>query len=98
MAGKSPKYTESYRAEAVKLYQESGQPIAEVARSLGINETTLGGWIKKVRDAGAGGEGGVPPTAEENKRIRELEAEVRRLSMENSFLKKASAYFASQSL
>jgi transposase-like protein len=40
----------------------------------------------------------VPPTAEENKRIRELEAEVRRLSMENSFLKKASAYFASQSL
>jgi len=31
-------------------------------------------------------------------RIRELEADVRRLNMENAFLKKASAYFASQNL
>ena len=98
MAAKRQKFTESYKAEAVKLYQESGQSIAEVARGLGLNETTLGYWIKKAGEAGASGDGEAGATAQELKRIRELEAEVRRLNMENSFLKKASAYFASQNL
>jgi hypothetical protein len=37
-------------------------------------------------------------TQAEKKRIRDLEAELRRVNMENAFLKKASAYFASQNL
>jgi transposase len=98
MAAKHPKYSESYKAEAVKLYLESGQSIAEVARGLGINETTLGEWIKKARKAAASADGEAPPSAQELRRIRDLEAEVRRLNLELAFLKKASAYFASQSL
>jgi transposase-like protein len=98
MPRKRGSFTESYKAEAVKLYQESGQSIAEVAKSLGLNETTLGYWIKKAAGAGAAGDGEPAPTAQELKRIRDLEAEVRRLNLENAFLKKASAYFASQSL
>ena len=42
MAAKHQEFTESYKAEVVRLYQESGQPIAEVARGLGLCETTLG--------------------------------------------------------
>lgn len=98
MSRKRGSFTDSYKAEAVKLYQESGQSIAEVARELGLNETTLGYWVKKAAEAGAAGDGEPPPTAQELKRIRDLEAEVRRLNLELAFLKKASAYFASQSL
>jgi transposase len=72
--------------------------MAEVARGLGVNETTLGSWVKKARETEAGGDGEPPPAAQELKRIRELEAEVRRLDLENAFPKKASAYFASQNL
>lgn len=97
MARKRGNFTESYKAESVKLYQESGQSMAEVARGLGLNETTLGNWVRQAREAEAGGDGEPPPTAQELKRIRDLEAEVRRLNLENAFLKKASAYFASQS-
>lgn len=97
MARKRGNFTESYKAEAVKLYQESGQSMAEVARGLGLNETTLGNWVRKASEAAAG-DGEPPPTAQELRRIRDLEAEVRRLNLENAFLKKASAYFASQSL
>jgi transposase len=97
MPRKRGNFTESYKADAVKLYQESGQSIAEVARGLGLNETTLGNWIKKAREASAPGDGEPPPTAQELRRIRDLEAEVRRLNLELAFLKKASAYFASQS-
>lgn len=98
MARKRGNFTESYKAEAVKLFQESGQSMAEVARGLGLNETTLGNWVKKAREAEAGGDGEPPPTAQELRRIRDLEAEVRRLNLELAFLKKASAYFASQSM
>jgi transposase-like protein len=98
MARKRGNFTESYKAEAVKLYQESGQSMAEVARGLGLNETTLGNWVKKAREAKASGDGEPPPTPQELRRIRDLEAEVRRLNLELAFLKKASAYFASQSL
>jgi transposase len=97
MARKRGSFTDSYKAEAVKLFQESGQSVAEVARGLGLNETTLGNWVKRAAEVAAGGDGEPPPAGRELKRIRELEAEVRRLSLENAFLKKASAYFASQS-
>ena len=50
----------------------------------------------KDNEAVAAGE--APLTPAERTRIRDLEADVRRLNMENAFLKKASAYFASQNL
>jgi len=98
MVTKYQKYGDGYKAEAVKLYRESGQTVAETARQLGMKEATLGNWIKKAKDAEASADGEAPPSQEERKRIRDLEAEVRRLSLENAFLKKASAYFASHSL
>ena len=41
--GKYRKFTPEYRDEAVKMVLESDQPIARVARELGINEGTLAG-------------------------------------------------------
>jgi len=54
--------------------------------------------LKKDKDNEAVAAGEAPLTPAERTRIRELEADVRRLNMENAFLKKASAYFASQNL
>jgi len=91
MPAKYQKFGDGYKAEAVRLYLESEQSIAEVARALGLNETTLGNWIKKARESEASADGGAPPTPQELKRIRDLEADVRRLNLELAFLKKASA-------
>ncbi len=46
---KYKKYTQEYRDEAVKMVLENDQPIARVARDLGINEGTLGNWVNKYR-------------------------------------------------
>jgi len=38
------KFDRDFREGAVRLVRESGKPVAQVARDLGINEGTLGNW------------------------------------------------------
>jgi transposase len=91
----SRKYTREYKAEAVELVVSSGRPIAEVARDLGINEGTLGNWVTVAKRNGTIKE--KPVSADERAELRELREENRKLKMERDFLKKAAAWFASQS-
>jgi transposase-like protein len=91
--GKYRKFTPEYRDEAVKLVLDSEQPIAHVARELGINEGTLGNWLNKYRrEHPVSEELNLPERA----RLRELERENRELRMEREFLKKAAAFFAKE--
>jgi transposase len=63
-----------------------------VARELGVNDTTLGFWVKDYRKKHAGDP--LPADMQDAERIRELERRNRELEMELAFLKKAAAYFA----
>jgi transposase len=45
-------FTQEHRDQAVSLFLDSGQTIAEVAKSIGVHEMTLGKWVKKVKDNG----------------------------------------------
>ena len=92
MARKYEKYSPEYREEAAKLVVETSRPIADVARELGVGETTLGNWVRTYREAHAADEPELPIS--ERARLRELERRTRELEMENAFLKKAAAYFA----
>ena len=86
------RFSPQFRAEAVQMVIETGKPIAEVARDLGVNDGTLGNWVKAWRDANP--EPGKALSPMERARVSELEEENRRLRMENEFLKKAAAFFA----
>jgi transposase-like protein len=45
------RFSPQFKAEAVQLMIETGKPIAEVARDLGVNDGTLGNWVKAWREA-----------------------------------------------
>lgn len=94
MAEKYQKFKPEFREEAARLVVINDRPIAQVARELGVGETTLGNWVKKYRQTHADDE----PELElsERARLRELERRNRELEMENAFLKKATAYFAKE--
>ena len=94
MAGKYRKFTPEFREEAARMVVETSRPIVEVARELGVNETSLGNWVRAYRQAHAGEE--PPLQVSERARLRELEREVRELRMKNEFLSKAAAYFAAE--
>jgi transposase len=92
MARAHRKFSPQFKAEAVQMVLETGKPIAEVARDLGVNDGTLGNWMKAWRDENPEPEQALSPV--ERARVKELEEENRRLRMENEFLKKAAAFFA----
>ena len=92
MAGKYKKFSPEFREEAARMVAETSRPIAEVARELGISETSLGNWVRAYREQHAEDE--PPLQVSERARLRELERLNRELEMENAFLKKAAAYFA----
>ena len=88
------KYSAEFKDEAVKLVIETSRPIAEVAREIRVNETTLGSWVAKYRDEYVGEE--PPLSITERARLRELERENRELRMKSEFLGKAAAFFAQE--
>jgi len=94
MTGKYRKFSPEFREEAARMVVETSRAVADVARELGISETSLGNWVRAYREKHAEDE--PPLQLSERARLRELEREVRELRMKSDFLAKAAAYFAAE--
>ncbi len=88
-------FTKEQKAEAVRLVRTSGESLSQVARNLDIGENSLRHWVKQADiDDGKGPEGAF--TTAEKEEMRKLKRELKRVTMERDFLKKAAAYFAKE--
>jgi transposase len=67
LMGRPSKFSPEFGEQAVELVRATGKTIAEVARDLQINDTTLGNWVKADRaERGEPDSSGLLPlTAEE---------------------------------
>ena len=93
---KRRKFSPEFKAEAVKLVQDSGKSIGEVARDLDLTESSLRNWVKQAEiDGGRGPADAL--TSEEKEELRRLRRENKTLKMERDILKKATAFFAKES-
>jgi transposase-like protein len=77
MPEKRRKFDREFREGAVRVVHETGKPIAQVARDLGINEGTLGNWVVKDRAEREGTDGLSTGDIVELKRLRTENAELR---------------------
>ena len=92
------KHSREFKVEAVRLVRERGVTVAQAARDLDVNQTLLRRWVQQfVADPKEAfpGQGQQKP---EDAEITRLRREVARLKMERDILKKAAAYFASESM
>jgi transposase len=99
LMGRPSKYSPEFREQAVELVRATGKTVAEVARDLSINDTTLGNWVK-ADNAERGvpdGSGLLPLTAAERAELTKLRRENAKLRVEREILKKAAAFFVTES-
>ncbi|MGP4788369.1 transposase [Psychrobacter sp. 1Y11] len=99
MTSKRQEYTREFKLEAISLVIDHKRKVAEVAKTLGVGVSTLDNWVRKYKKE----KQGIRPTeglalTDDQRRIQELEREVRQLKMEKDILKKASALLASDNL
>lgn len=98
MTRKRRTFTTEFKREAASLVLDQGYSLAEASRSLDLGETALRRWVKQLEAE----RGGVTPTAKamtpEQQRIQELEAKVKRLELEKTILKKATALLMSDEI
>ena len=94
--GRRSRYEKSFQLQAARMVVEHGYTFKEAATRLGVNLWTLRDWVRKFQASGELPAEGTPvPISDELKSLRD---ENRRLRLENDILKKATAYFAKDSL
>ena len=91
----NPKYTEEFKAEAIKQVTERGYKVREVCERLGISSKSLYLWLRLARKSN--GKQGQGSDSELRQEIVRLRSELKRAEEERDILKKAAAYFASES-
>lgn len=87
-------YTDEFKAAAVKLVVESGKSQSLVARDLGVVQSVLSVWVRQARADAGDKDAGL--TTAERAELAELRKQVRTLTMERDFAKKAAAFFAKE--
>jgi transposase len=88
------KFDEDFKQGAVRIVRETGKPIAQVARELGINEGTLGNWCSKDRAAGHGG----ALSEDERSELVRLRRENAELVMQRDVLKRSVALWVTEAM
>ena len=87
-------YDREFKEGAVRIVLESGRPIAQVARDLGVNEGTLGNWVAKAREQMGGPD--APLSENERAELERLRSEVVELRMQRDLLKRSTALWVAE--
>ena len=92
MRGRHKDFTDEFKREAVRLSQESGRTVAEIAEDLGVAKSTLSRWRRELAEQDLLS----APHEDPAKELARLRRENELLRQERDLLKKATAFFAKE--
>jgi len=93
---KGNSYPEDFKRSAIDMALNDDRSIGEIAKEIGVYPKTLYGWVSKYKKEHGLIEARETDTLEEE--IKRLKKENARLKMERDILKKATAYFAKETV
>ena len=96
MAETRRKFDQDFQQGAVRLVLETGKPIAQVARELGVHEGTLGNWVARQRRACERGNGVL--SEDERVELNRLRRENAELQMQRDVLKRSVALWVKEAM
>src|ERR1700719_1292555 len=96
MAETRRKFDQDFKEGAVRLFRETGLPIAQVAKDLGINEGTLGNWVNAGKRRRSDGNGTL--SEDERAELARLRRENAELAVERDVLKRSMALWVKDAM
>lgn len=91
-------YSAEFRLEAAQLVVDQGYTLKAAAESMGVSKGSMENWARQLRKERQGETRKASAMMSDQRRIQELEKQVRRIEMEKDILKKATALLMSDSL
>jgi transposase-like protein len=86
-------FSDEFKRDAVEIVRTSGKSIAEVARELGIYDSSVGNWVRQD-EIDRGERDGL--SSDESYELSELRRENARLRMERELLKRVVAFWVTE--
>ncbi len=91
------RFSDEFRQDAVRLVVDQQYSFKAASKAVGVSENSLRKWHKKLAPPPkpCGDDASTDELREENKRLKK---QLKRAELEREILKKATAYFAKESL
>ena len=91
-------FSAEFKLEAASLVTEQGYSVKEASEVMNVGLSTMGKWVRQLKDEQKGLTPTSKPITAEQRRIRELEKRIKRIELEKEILKKATALLMSDAL
>jgi len=88
-------FSPEFRLEAAQLVVDQGYSIRGACDAIGVSKSTLENWVRQLRQEREGTTPKAAAITPDQRRIQELEQQIRRIEMEKEILKKATALLMS---
>lgn len=99
MVKKSRKnFSPEFRLETAQLVLDHGYTHEEAAKAMNVGYSTIGKWVKQLKEERQGKAPQAAPMTPEQIEIRQLKKKIERIELEKEILKKATALLMSDSL
>ena len=91
-------FSPEFRLESAQLVVDQGYTIKAACDAMGVSKSTMEYWVRQLRQERQGKTPKAVAMTTEQRRIQELEKQLRRVETEKEILKKATALLMSDSL
>jgi transposase len=98
MAKRRRTFSPEFKLEAAQLVVDQGYTVRAACDAVGVGKSTMEYWVRQLRQERQGETPKATALTPEQRRIQELEKQLRRVEEEKEILKKATALLMSDSL
>lgn len=98
MTKKRKTFSPEFRLEAAGLVVDQGYTVKAACEAMGVRKSTMENWVRQLRQERRGQTPKASAMTPDQRRIQQLEKQLRRVEMEKEILKKATALLMSDSL